>query len=67
MELSYSRRITEVEELFKEIMKEPDRMFNMFRIDINRAYEKTLEQVISMEVISYLGTDSHILRRRWPS
>ena len=67
MELSYSRRITEVEELFKEIMKEPDRRFNMFRIDINRAYEKTLEQVISMEVISYLGTGRRILRRRWPS
>jgi len=39
-------------------MKEPDRMFNTFRMDINKAYEKALEQVISMELISYLGTDS---------
>jgi putative transposase len=59
MELSYNGRISEVEELFKEIMKEPGRMFDMFRIDIKRACEKAVEQVISMELTAYLGRERY--------
>ena len=54
MDLSYEGRITEVEEVFKEIMKDPGRMFDMFRIDIKRACEKAVEQVISLELTTYL-------------
>ena len=42
MELSYNGRISEVEELFKEIMKEPGKMFDVFRIDIKRACERAV-------------------------
>ena len=59
MELSYNGRISEVEKLFKEIMKEPGRMFDMFRIDIKRACEKAVEQVISLELTAYLGRDRY--------
>jgi len=59
MELSYEGRITEVEEVFKEIMKDPGRMFDMFRIDMKRTCEKALERVISMELTSYLGRDRY--------
>jgi len=50
MELSYEGRITEVERIFKEIMKDPGKMFEMFRIDIKRTCEKALEQVMSMDL-----------------
>ena len=59
MELSYNGRISEVEELFKEIMKDPGRMFDMFRIDIKRACEKAVEQVISLELTAYLGRERY--------
>ncbi len=43
----------------KEIMKEPGRMFDMFRIDIKRACEKAVEQVISLELTAHLGRDRY--------
>ena len=39
MELSYEGRITEVERIFKETMKDPGKMFEMFRIDIKATCE----------------------------
>ncbi len=59
MELSYEGRITEVEEAFKEIMREPGRMFDMFRIDIKRACEKAVEHVISLELTAHLGRERY--------
>jgi putative transposase len=59
MELSYNGRISEVEGLFKEIMKEPGKMFDLFRIDIKRACERALEQVISLELTAYLGRERY--------
>jgi len=37
----------------KETMKDPGKMFEMFRIDIKATCEKALEQFISMELTSY--------------
>ena len=59
MELSYNGRISEAEKLFKEIMKDPGRMFDMFRMDIKRACEKAVEQVISLELTAYLGRERY--------
>ena len=59
MELSYNGRISEVEGLFKEIMREPGKMFDVFRIDIKRACEKAVEHVISLELTSYLGRERY--------
>jgi len=39
MELSYEESITEVERIFKEIMKDPGKMFEMSRIDIKATCE----------------------------
>jgi predicted TIM-barrel fold metal-dependent hydrolase len=47
MELSYQGRITEAREVFNEIMKNPGRMFEMFRVDIKRACENAIERVIT--------------------
>ena len=59
MELSYNGRIIEVEEAFKEIMREPGKMFEMFRIDIKKACEKAVEHVISLELTGYLGRERY--------
>jgi putative transposase len=59
MELSYEGRITEVQEVFKEIMENPGKMFDMFRIDIKRVCENAIEKIIGMELTSYLGREKY--------
>jgi Transposase and inactivated derivatives len=59
MEFSYQGRITEAGEIFNEIMKNPGKMFEMFRIDIKRACENAIERVIAMELTAYLGREKY--------
>jgi hypothetical protein len=59
MELSYQGRITEAGEVFNEVMKNPGKMFEMFRIDIKRACENAIERVIAMELSAYLGREKY--------
>ncbi|MGC8576279.1 MAG: transposase, partial [Caldisericum sp.] len=55
IELSYEGRTAEVREIFNEIMENPARMFDLFRLDVKRACERAIEKLIAFELTVYLG------------
>jgi len=51
--------VPEVKEIFKEIMETPERMFEMFRIDMKQACEKAVTELIKVELTRHLGREKY--------
>lgn len=51
--------LPEVKEVFKEIMEDPGRMFEMFRINMKSACEKAVTELIKVELTQFLGREKY--------
>ena len=51
--------VTEVKVIFKEIMEAPDRMFELFRIDMKQACERAVTELIKVELTGFLGREKY--------
>ena len=51
--------VPEMLETFKAIMVKPEKMFEMLRIDLNRAAENAVSKLIELELTAYLGRDKY--------
>ena len=49
------KSVPEVSETFKEIMKAPERVFEMFWIDMKSACERAVTEMIKAELSGFLG------------
>jgi putative transposase len=51
--------LPEVREMFKEIMKQPEKMFEMLRIDLKSTCEAAIAKLIKAELTDYLGRERY--------
>ena len=51
--------LPEVREVFKEIIEAPERMFEMFRIDMKHACERAVTELIKVELTQFLGREKY--------
>jgi putative transposase len=51
--------LPEVKEMFKEIMKQPEKMFEMLRIDLKSTCEAAIAELIKSELTEYLGREKY--------
>jgi len=51
--------LPEVREVFKEIMEAPERMFEMFRINMKHACERAVTELIKVELTQFLGREKY--------
>ena len=51
--------VPEVKAIFKEIMEAPEKMFDMFRIDMKQACERAVTELIKVELSGFLGRDKY--------
>ena len=51
--------VPEVGALFKEIMEAPERMFELFRIDMKHACEQAVKELIKAELTGFLGREKY--------
>jgi putative transposase len=51
--------LPEVREMFKEIMKQPEKMFEMLRIDLKSTCEAAIAELIKAELTDYLGRERY--------
>ena len=51
--------VPEVKAIFKEIMEAPEKMFELFRIDMKQACERAVTELIKVELSGFLGRDKY--------
>lgn len=51
--------VPEVKAIFKEIMKAPERMFELMRIDMKQACERAITELIKVELTDFLGREKY--------
>lgn len=51
--------VPEVKEIFKEIMEAPEKMFELFRIDMRAACERAVTELIKVELTQFLGREKY--------
>ncbi len=51
--------VPEVKAIFKEIMEAPERMFELFRIDMKQACERAVTELIKVEMTDFLGREKY--------
>jgi putative transposase len=51
--------VPEMMETFKAIMAEPEKMFEMLRVDLNRAAERAVSKLIELELTACLGREKY--------
>ena len=51
--------VTECKEIFKSILKEPERMFEMMHFDFREIAERTLCEMLKAELSLYLGREPY--------
>lgn len=52
--------IPEVKELFKSVMAEPERLFEMMEFDMREIAERTLSQMLKVELTRHLGREKYV-------
>lgn len=57
--IQYESNVPQTKEVFKEILKSPGKIFDMFRIDLNQIAEKVLCQLLKAELTIYLKRDKY--------
>ena len=57
--ISVTGKSLEVKEVFKEIMMSPEKMFEMLDVNMKDVVEKTLGELLKVELTSYLGRDKY--------
>lgn len=56
----FTSNVSEVQKIFKEIIKRPEKMFDMLRIDMKQACERAISEMIQIELTYFLGRDPYI-------
>jgi len=51
--------VVEVGEVFKEIMENPEKMFEMFQFDMRTLCEKALVGLLKLEMSQFLGREKY--------
>ena len=51
--------VPEVKAIFKEIIEAPERMFELFRIDMKQACERAVTELIKVELTGFLGREKY--------
>jgi len=51
--------VPEMMETFKAIMAEPEKMFELLRVDLNQTAERAVSELIKMELTGYLGRSKY--------
>lgn len=51
--------LPKAKEVFKELMEDPSKMFDLLRIDMKSACENAVSQLLKMELSTYLGRDRY--------
>jgi len=54
-----NENLPEVKIIFQEIIKSPDKMFDIFRIDMKAACEKAVSELIKVELTNFLGREKY--------
>lgn len=57
--ISVKGKSLEVKEVFKEIMISPEKMFEMLDVNMKDVVEKTLSELLKVELTSYLGREKY--------
>ena len=57
--ISVTGKSLEVKEVFKEIMLSPEKMFEMLDVNMKDVAERTLSELLKVELTSYLGRDKY--------
>lgn len=57
--ISVTGKSLEVKEVFKEIMLSPEKMFEMLEVNMKDVAERTLSELLKVELTSYLGRDKY--------
>lgn len=52
--------VPEVRELFKSVLAEPSRLFEMMEFDMREIAERTLSEMLQHELTLYLGREKHV-------
>ena len=52
--------VPEVRELFKSVLAEPSRLFEMMEFDMREIAERTLSELLQHELTLYLGREKHV-------
>lgn len=52
--------ISEVKELFKSVMAEPERLFEMMEFDMREIAERTFSQMLKVELTRHLGREKYV-------
>lgn len=58
------KNLPELKSIFKEIMKEPEKMFDYFRLDLKEACENAVSRLIELELTSSLEREKYERTRR---
>lgn len=59
LQISNDSNLPEVKEVFKEIMKNPEKMFDMLKVDLKQMCERTVIELIKLELTEYLGREEY--------
>ena len=51
--------LPELKAIFKEVMEAPERMFELFRIDMKSACERAVTELIKVELTNFLGRENY--------
>jgi putative transposase len=56
--------LPKVKQIFKEILNEPEKMFDLLRIDMRRTCEQVLSELLKAELSNYLGREKYERSKR---
>jgi hypothetical protein len=62
--LKITNSTPEVANMFREIMKNPENMFKMLRIDLKKACEEAVTELLKVELTAYLQREKYEWRGR---
>lgn len=57
--MNMESNVPEVQAMFKELMEAPEKMFEMFRIDMKQACERAVAELIKTELTHFLGREKY--------
>ena len=57
--MNMESNVPEVQVMFKELMEAPEKMFEMFRIDMKQACERAVTELIKTELTHFLGREKY--------
>lgn len=57
--MNMESKVPEVQAMFKELMAAPEKMFEMFRIDMKQACERAVTELIKIELTHFLGREKY--------